>query len=400
MADKQIKIGALSIENVEVDGSQRLTIHGTGSLKITTNKKSLELVAGTGKKSEKFFLEDHSIFNGTRTAVSLIGAAGEFDATESGRSKIVTVNASQVDGEIELSGNSKANVLIAGDENSTLDGGKGNDTLTGGDGSDIFRYVNGGGNDLIRKFDATVDKIEIVDAAVTDVSVGNKKSVVFTVGKGKLTVEGAGSEEFSFTDGDGTKIFKDGLFYSDDKTSVTVPASFGGKSKISVDAAAVTIDASAAKKSVNIVGNSNANSIVGGLANDSLNGDAGNDTLDGGKGNDKLWGDAGDDVLTGGKGNDSLYGGDGDDTFIYKPGDGNDVIFGFDGGDMLQIDGTFNPAKATVGKNGKELTLKIGAGSVTFKNFTADTFDINGTEYQIVASGKNKWTFTEASSVK
>ena len=100
--------------------------------------------------------------------------------------------------------------------------------------------------------------------------------------------------------------------------------------------------------------------------------------------------------MTGGKGNDMLYGDAGNDTFIYKPGDGNDVIFGFGDGDTLTI-GTFNPSNATVSKNGKELKLKIGAGSVTFKNFDAETFNINNKTYQIVSSGKNKWTFTSKS---
>ena len=396
MSDKKIQLGAVAIENVEVDAGNRIIIQGKGNLKISANKNNpLELTVSTGNKIQKYFFDNHAVYSGAKNAVSLIGAAEEFNAANS-YSALVTINASQVDGEIELTGNTKANFIVAGDENSTLNGGKGNDTLVGGDGEDLFVYKKGEGNDLIRNFDADDDAISITGAAVTDVAVGSKKSVVFTVGKGKLTVENASNQEFSFTDGDGTKIFKDGLFYADDKTSVTVPASFSGKSKISVDDAVATIDASAAKKAVNLTGNSAANSIVGGLANDSIHGDAGNDTLNGGNGNDKLWGGDGDDFLTGGKGNDTLYGDEGNDTFIYKPGDGNDVIFGFEDGDILQIGGTFKASNATVGKNGKEVKLKIGAGSVTFKDIDADTFHINDDTYKIVSSGKNKWTFTEA----
>ena len=418
MADtKKIDLGGISVEDVEVDGKEVILVSGAGDITLTSAKKgNLAFTFGTSKNKATYIFEEHAVYNSDRTAVSLIGAAGDYSATKSARSKLVTINASQVDGAIAITGNANANVIIAGDEDSTLNGGKGNDTLVGGEGEDIFVYKKNQGNDLIRGYDEDNDRISLDGAAVTDAVVG-KNSVVFTVGKSKLTVEDAAYQEVTFVNDDSATVFKDGVFYADDGTSVTVPASFNEKGEVDFDKTVETIDASTVKTAVNLAGNALDNSIVGsakndtlsgyggadtlegGKGNDSLDGGAGDDILTGDKGNDKLWGDAGNDVLTGGKGSDSLWGDTGNDTFIYTPGDGNDVIFGFDDGDTLTIDGA-DFSKATVSKNGEVVKLKIGAGSVTFKDIDATTFHINDAEYQLteVTNRKGKVTgyaFTE-----
>ena len=437
MADtKKIDIGGISVEDVEVDGKEVILVSGAGDITLTSAKKGeLAFTFGTGKNKATYVFEEHAVYNENKTSVSLIGSADDYSATKSARSKLVTINASQVDGAIAITGNTNANVIIAGDEDSTLNGGKGNDTLYGGEGEDIFVYKKGHGNDLIRGFDEDNDRISLDGAAVTDAAVGKNYSVVFTVGKEKLTVEDAAYQEVTFVSDDSVTVFKDGAFYSEDGTSVTVPASFNEKGEVDFDKTVETIDASSAKTGVNLAGNALGNSIVGSAKNDTLSGYGGDDTLEGGKGNDsldggagsdiltggdgndsidggrgddiltgdkgndKLWGGAGSDVLTGGKGSDSLWGDAGNDTFIYTPGDGNDVIFGFDDGDTLQIeDADFS--KATVSKNGEVVKLKIGAGSVTFKDIDATTFHINDAEYQLteVTNKKGKVTgyaFTE-----
>ena len=466
MATKKIELGGLSIEDVEVDGKEVILVSGKGNMTMTAAKKGSLAFTSNGTT---YIFEDHAVYNSGRTAVSLIGAADDYSATEkSTRKNVVTINASQVSSSIEITGNSKANVIIAGDEDSTLNGGKGNDTLIGGAGEDIFVYKKGEGNDLIRDYDEDDDQISISGALtdITDAAGGKNYSVVFTVGKSKLTVEDASDQEITFVSGKETKIFKDGVFYSGN--SVTVPASFNEKGETTFDSNVTSIDASAAKKGVYLGGKSNAisivgsgkndtlsgytgadtieggkgndmldggagadsleggdgndtldggndndtlvggkgndslvgdkgnDSLVGGDGNDTLKGGAGNDILEGDKGNDKIYGGSGDDKLWGGKGNDTLYGDGGDDTFIYTPGDGNDVIYGFEDGDTLTIDGDFNLAnmKATVSKKGKELKLKIGAGSVTFKDIDATTFNINDSTYQLteVTNSKGKVT--------
>ena len=91
--------------------------------------------------------------------------------------------------------------------------------------------------------------------------------------------------------------------------------------------------------------------IEGGDARDFLTGDAGNDTLFGGNGNDGLWGGAGNDQLhgdqgidrlIGGGGNDALYGGGGNDSIeggahddLIYGGSWHDALYGGDGSDAV-----------------------------------------------------------------
>ena len=128
----------------------------------------------------------------------------------------------------------------------------------------------------------------------------------------------------------------------------------------------------------------------------SINGNAGNDyiinvsgknvTLNGGNGSDAIVNSGSNSSISGGNGNDSLWGGNGADKFIYSNGDGKDVIFGFENSDMLQITGAFS---ASYNKSKKELYFNVGstAETITLKNFTASSFNVNGTNYKI--SGSN-----------
>lgn len=76
---------------------------------------------------------------------------------------------------------------------------------------------------------------------------------------------------------------------------------------------------------------------------DSLRGGIGNDWMNGNSGDDSLWGDDGDDVIRGGVGDDSLWGGSGGDILWLDDGndwangeDGNDQLRGLSGADALQ----------------------------------------------------------------
>ena len=80
--------------------------------------------------------------------------------------------------------------------------------------------------------------------------------------------------------------------------------------------------------------------LLGKAGDDVVNGGPDNDLLQGNGGDDRLNGDAGDDMLNGGKGNDVLTGGPGDDrlkgggqtdTFVIRRGDGTDTVIDFGG---------------------------------------------------------------------
>ena len=88
-----------------------------------------------------------------------------------------------------------------------------------------------------------------------------------------------------------------------------------------------------------IHGGSGDDLLKGGAGNDLVRGGSGNDTIEGGEGNDRLLGGsgddsidggAGDDRLWGGEGNDTLTGGEGEDTFVLVEKDGTTTITDFD----------------------------------------------------------------------
>ena len=80
---------------------------------------------------------------------------------------------------------------------------------------------------------------------------------------------------------------------------------------------------------IDFVGTSGDDTLIGNVADNTMQGLGGNDFLDGGAGNDTLDGGAGDDFLEGAGGNDSLIAGLGRDTL--EGGDGNDTLVAADG---------------------------------------------------------------------
>lgn len=71
-----------------------------------------------------------------------------------------------------VTGNDAANKLWGREGSDTIDGGKGNDwlsggygndSLTGGDGADTFSFTFASGTDTIKDFEASTDKVELVD---------------------------------------------------------------------------------------------------------------------------------------------------------------------------------------------------------------------------------------------
>lgn len=148
-----------------------------------------------------------------------------------------------------------------------------------------------------------------------------------------------------------------GLVYNAKSTAVTLPANCTNDFKTSDYKSSVkNIYADTFTKSVTINGNANDNVIYGG---------AGKDVLYGSGGNDKIFGNAGNDILDGGKGNDTLTGGNGSDTFFYANGDGKDVIADFTAKDKIYLSsGDID----SVTLSGKDVTLKIGKGSIKLQN--------------------------------
>ncbi|MBR4382209.1 MAG: hypothetical protein IKP64_01500, partial [Selenomonadaceae bacterium] len=374
-----------SIKDVATSGDDLILIFGDGD-SLTIADGVDEKISFAGTKTTTYRFTDHAFLNSGKTSATLTQAATEFSATNF--SKLVTIDASAVSGTVNVTGNDKANKIFAGDNGSTLNGGKGKDTLTGGNGTDIFVHETTGGSDVIVNY-AVGDVLSIVGGAVTDASLKGS-DVILKIGSDKITVKSASGTEITISEDGTTEFISGGVIYNSAKTSATLPASFKSTGAINFADTVTNIDASSAKKAVNILSGNSGATILGGLGKDTLTGGTGNDSIFGDKGNDSLSGGAGNDTLNGGKGNDSLWGGAGNDTFLYTAGTGTDTICDYASGDLLQILDANGDAttftKAAFANN--KLTLNVnGGGKVIFGNVSdSTTFNINGTSYNV--SGK------------
>ena len=140
-----------------------------------------------------------------------------------------------------------------------------------------------------------------------------------------------------------------GLVYNSAKKLLTANKTFTGAIINLFDYPnAKKVNAVAVKNSVEIIGNSLANSIKGGKYADILDGGTGNDTL------------------IGGKGDDTLTGGAGKDIFVYANGDGKDIITDYTAGqDKIKISsGSISKTKVS----GKDVIFTVGNGSIVVKN--------------------------------
>ncbi|MBD3879469.1 MAG: hypothetical protein SR1Q5_07275 [Quinella sp. 1Q5] len=262
--------------------------------------------------------------NGTKATSTTLTVKNSTKSPVTVGSAIKTINASKRTTAIKITGNSLANTITGGSYNDSIYGGGGNDSILGGTGND--KLFGNAGNDSLSGGDG---------ADTLSGGTGNDK-----------LFDNAGNDSLSGGDGKDTLSGGDG----DDK-------------------------------------------ILGGAGNDSLSGGNGKDTLSGGSGNDKLLGGSNNDCIKGGSGNDSLWGGTGNDSlwgdagadrFIYAEGDGKDIIYGFENSDTLTLDGL--EFTSSYSKSKGTLALTFDEGSITFKNFTATTFHIDGNTYKISGS--------------
>ncbi|MBR0290041.1 MAG: hypothetical protein IJQ82_13785, partial [Selenomonadaceae bacterium] len=180
------------------------------------------------------------------------------------------------------------------------------------------------------------DKIKIASGTV-NYTHNSAHDLIFTVGKGKITVREGGEKTVTYINPDGEEkiILPDvPILYNEKNTAASLTAGYTDDSYIA-DSTLVTIDASKVIHDLKITSNKNKNRIIGTGQKDTIDGGAGADTIYGGAGNDSLFGNtgndyldggAGDDSLWGGTGTDTLFGGDGRDTFLFKAGEGDLVI--------------------------------------------------------------------------
>jgi len=221
--------------------------------------------------------------------------------------------------------------LQGGDGNDTLNGGLGNDTLNGGYGDDTYIYNKGDGADII-----------------TDYGGNNILKLGAGLDKKDLIVSHNSNGHILLS-------FKDNASDSITLTSPNIQVvEFANGDKMNIDDI----------KKLSLIGDDTDNTIYG-YYNE-------NNTLIGNGGNDVLYGSGNNDTLIGGVGSDTLNGGYGDDTYIFNKGDGIDTIADYSGIDTIQFG-------EGISRSDLEFNV-INSGSalkISFKNNSNDSIVIN-----------------------
>ena len=362
--DKISVAGGLSYVGYEIDGSDVILNYANdNSLTIKNGKGSV--ITFAGRRTTSRIYDDAGVFDGKRKSITLAADIenSTFDASKGKNySKLATIDGSAISDAASIRGNNKANYIVAGDGNATLNGGKGKDTLVGGKGEDIFVYEKKSGNKVIRNYNFENDDVIKLGDGVSISQVTTKKgNVVLKVGSNTITVEGMATSEFIFEENGETKTYDNGKLVSGD--SVTLASDYKGTFDLNDYEIYNHVTAELGKKAVALIGDEADNSLTGGKGKDSLRGGSGNDTLYGGKGNDFLWGE--DDA----------------DIFVYRAGEGTDTILDYNvsEGDLLNIidknDKNISASQIVSAYNGNDLILSVKGGG---KVILADFLNING----------------------
>ena len=149
------------ISDIEVDLRDYV-----GNRRLTTTLGNIATLASSGSVS----LEGVKLNSSGKTLKIKDPFAGKIRAADFG-DKIKTINAASDKNAVELIGNELNNVIKASKGGSTIEGGGGKDKITCGKGADLIIYSDGDGKDVIKKFDATQDKIQIENGAIDSVKI-------------------------------------------------------------------------------------------------------------------------------------------------------------------------------------------------------------------------------------
>ena len=336
----RISLNTAQIAEVALSGNDVILSTGDEDSLTIVNGKDKKITFGAGKSALQYIFEDKTIFNSGKTAATLTASSTGFNANDS----LVTIDATRTES-ASVTGNIKANRILAGTGGATLNGGLGNDTLVGGAGADVFVYENASGNEVIQNYVSGADKISLgADASISSFAVNTKtKDLILRVGSNALTLKKVNGDDISANGKAVTLIDADDnetttTYFVNRATAgagVSLNAAFTGKT-FTASSDVVTVDALQVVKPFTLNGNDKDNVLTGGTSNDTVYGKAGDDNLSGSAGNDRIYGEAGNDYLSGDAGNDWLSGGLGKDTL--SGGAGNDILYGNEDDDSLTGD--------------------------------------------------------------
>ncbi len=371
--------GKSSLKNaldVEVTGTGTIDCYAAGYLllRYLAHQMKIGNAAPTPVTPTPAEPESDFIYSENNTVLKISASYKENNIHEF-KDSVRTVDATKVNHYVSIWGNSKDNLLKAGNMGSRLWGGYGNDTLVGGSGSDVFRFYGDEGHDVIQNYQPGKDSISIGGTyygALKSAQVSGS-DVILYVGNGTLTVKNGKGKKIKVTDGNskvsttafssGSYTYDDstgkfisdavlaaaakmpkGLSYSADYTGLNAAATYKGKY---IYASAYsehirTINASAMTTRITINGNKNDNILVAG------------------KNGSYLWG---------AMGNDTLYGGIGADTFRFYGDEGNDVVVNYQGEkDEISLGSDYYGKLKSATVSGNDVVLSVGDGTLTVKN--------------------------------
>ena len=224
---------------------------------------------------------------------------------------------------IDMTGNSSANVLTGSDGANTLSGLAGNDTLNGGLGNDLLD----GGADIDTASYAGASAAVDIDMRVAGAQNTGSAGTDTLVSIENLI--GSNFNDMLISDLIAANELRGGLgndrYYLYQSTDLAIELAGQGMADRVEAFANVTLGATSEIETMiarlttgmSLGGSDTANRIDGNTGADTLNGNGGNDTLNGLDGNDTLNGGNGNDTLDGGAGNDVMNGGADTDTATY-----------------------------------------------------------------------------------
>ena len=315
---------------IGVSAKDSITITGvTDTLAVVNKNETLTI------DKSKIGIGENFTFNSKSSAMTIASSftgtvTPDYDIYLSGGklSNVLTIDGSQVSGNITILGNTKSNTLISG---------KGNTTLEGGKGSDLF-VANG--NVTITDYDKS-DKISL-SGSQSGYSVNGDDVIISYGNSNSLTVKDGAGKVITFVEGKTStaNVYAANGIFNSAMTAATIGGSFNAQ-----DYAKLA-------------------------------------TILGGSGDDSIFGNSKSNILNGGAGNDTLTGGGGKDTFIYSGG--ADVITDYVADDKISLGAGLKIDNVSV--SDKDATLTIGNGTLKLSN-VGDT-KITIAETTVNAKGK------------
>jgi Ca2+-binding RTX toxin-like protein len=205
-----------------------------------------------------------------------------------------------------------------------LEGEAGNDSLFGGLGSDWL--LGGSSNDVLYGDDG-IDSLE--GGSGNDTLLGSEGTDSLIGGSGTDSIDGGGGDD-TIAHGEASDRLVGGDGFDWIVISTNTSINLGGLENQANSGSWIAqfeaVDARATSGSVTLLGGMEANYLISGSGQDSLNGDAGDDILQAGIGNDSLAGGSGLNIMSGGTGDDRYTVDSLDDLVLEAYAEGNDTV--------------------------------------------------------------------------